>query len=138
MIDKSVKQVTISKAHFTSKFGGQALFSGVPDLFQWVIVATGSKHIEDVTKPWTMYFLSWMLLLKLQSYSVCKAAHRHSDFNLIIRSAPMSYAAIYQAPKTNLSARGFAGMGGTAIGVRGEFKHFWSSFFLWPTSKIIV
>ena len=55
MINKSVKQVVISKqygAHLTSNFEIQwpgAVFK-VPDLFQWIVVASGSKHLEDIYK----------------------------------------------------------------------------------------
>ena len=89
MINKGVKQVTISKqywstSHIKIQWPG-ALFK-VPDLFQWVIVATGSKHLEDIyTAPDSL--LSSMdanveVILVSESCSVCKTAHRHTGTSI--------------------------------------------------------
>ena len=84
MINKSVKQVNISKqygAHLTSNFQWPGAVFRVPDLFQWVVVTTGSKHIEDVYKApdSVLSFMDAVFEVSLisKSCSVCKTAHRH-------------------------------------------------------------
>jgi hypothetical protein len=54
----------------------------VPDLFQWVIVATGSKHIEDLYKAPdnVLSFMDAVIEVSSisESCSVCKTVHRHT------------------------------------------------------------
>ena len=54
IIKQGAKQVTISKqygAHLTFfKIQWPGGVFRVPDLFQWVVIATGSKHTEDIYK----------------------------------------------------------------------------------------
>jgi hypothetical protein len=89
MINKSVKQVTSISKHYgllsnTSDIKIQwpgAVFK-VPDLFQWVVVASGSNHLEDIYKAPdnVLSFSDASAEVKSisESCSVCKTAHRHT------------------------------------------------------------
>jgi hypothetical protein len=64
----------------------------IPNLFQWSVVVTDSKHIEDIYKA-PDNALSIMKAIEdvssiSESCSVCTSAHRpHRHFKLNIRSA---------------------------------------------------
>ena len=104
MIDKSVKQVTKyfhqanSHTNLTSSsFKWPGAVFRVPDLFRWSLIASGSKHLEELYKAPENVFSSMEAIHEVISISVrvlfvCKdSAHRqHSYFKLIIRSALIS------------------------------------------------
>ena len=82
MMNKGVKQVAIPKqiwsiSHIKNQWPG-AVFK-VPDLFQWIVVATSSKHIEDLYKAPDNVLSSMKAIDEVssiyESCSVCKIAH---------------------------------------------------------------
>ena len=77
MIDKSVKQVTnyfpkqISHTNLTSlsSFKWPGAVFRVPDLFRWSLIASGSKHLEELYKAPENVFSSMEAINEVSSIS---------------------------------------------------------------------
>ena len=68
-------------SHYNKIQWPDAVFK-VPHLFQWIIVPTGSKHIEDLYKAHENVLSSRDAFLEVSSISkscsICKTAYRHT------------------------------------------------------------